>query len=595
MDNRVLQIVLQAKDEASAKLKKFGDVAEKTGSTIKEKLEKGTVGFGVAFAATTGIIVSSIAAYSEAENNAAQLEAVLKSTGHASGLMKEDILDQAAALQQLTTFSDDAITSTANLLLTFTNIKGPVMQQAIQMTTDMSTALGQDLKASAIQLGKALNDPVKGITALSRVGVSFTEEQKTQIQTLVASGKTMDAQQVILAELGKEFGGSAYAKSQTFSGQMEILKNNIGDLQETIGKGLLDALKMLPGGFEGVNKKILALNKYLSEHKDVLLGVTAVLLTLAVTFGVLLVAALVVAAGTAGLVIGAMGLLVAAIAFGAIMVVSHWSKISAFFGQLWIDIKTTFNNFVTGFTTGVSNLVNNTVTWFQQLPGKVNSFFYDLFYIKIPFAIGFALGWLSTAIPNMVNSIGNWFANLPGVVSNHFNNAKNSIVNSITGAVSWLGGELSALPGRISAWINAIPGIVTGVFTKTKDGVTGKMNELLSAITGIWDRIRGIFDNIGRAVQGAIDAVNRGFSAGAKVGVRAYAEGGWVDKTGPAIVHQGEYVLSRDMLAGRKSIEAPIGGGGTTVTLGPVYVQDMNDVDSMLRRVSLAYKFDSSI
>ena len=31
-------------------------------------------------------------------------------------------------------------------------------------------------------LGKALNDPVKGITALGRAGVTFTDEQKKQIK-----------------------------------------------------------------------------------------------------------------------------------------------------------------------------------------------------------------------------------------------------------------------------------------------------------------------------------------------------------------------------------------------------------------------------
>ena len=73
---------------------------------------------------------------------------------------------------------------------------------------DMSVALGQDATQSAIQLGKALNDPVKGVTALRRVGVSFTAAQIKQIKTLVATGKTLQAQKLILRELNQEFGGS---------------------------------------------------------------------------------------------------------------------------------------------------------------------------------------------------------------------------------------------------------------------------------------------------------------------------------------------------------------------------------------------------
>ena len=77
----------------------------------------------------------------------------------------------------------------------------------------MSPVLGTDASGSAIQLGKALNDPIKGITALTRVGVTFTEQQKDQITTLVESGKTIDAQKIILGELQKEFGGSAEAQT----------------------------------------------------------------------------------------------------------------------------------------------------------------------------------------------------------------------------------------------------------------------------------------------------------------------------------------------------------------------------------------------
>jgi hypothetical protein len=68
--------------------------------------------------------------------------------------------------------------------------------------TDMSVALGQDMSSSAIQLGKALNDPIKGVSALQRVGVSFTASQKEQIKTLVQSGRTMDAQKLILDRAG---------------------------------------------------------------------------------------------------------------------------------------------------------------------------------------------------------------------------------------------------------------------------------------------------------------------------------------------------------------------------------------------------------
>lgn len=189
-----------------------------------------------------GFLGDTVKSANDSENALAQLNTVLKSTSNAAGIASKDLVDQATALQKLTTYSDEAVMSAQSLLLTFTNVKGGVFKEAIPTILDMSTALGQDLKSSSIQLGKALNDPIKGITALSRVGVSFTQAQKDQIETLVKSGKTMEAQKIILKELKTEFGGSAAAAGQTFAGSMLRLKNQIDDVQESIGTAIVKAI-----------------------------------------------------------------------------------------------------------------------------------------------------------------------------------------------------------------------------------------------------------------------------------------------------------------------------------------------------------------
>ena len=203
------------------------------------------IGLAAAGAAAVAFGVSSVKSFNESQKVAAQLDAVLKSTNQAAGVTKERALDLAAALQKQTTFSDEAVLSAENMLLTFTNIKDNVFPEATKTVLDMSTALGQDTKASAIQLGKALNDPILGVTALRRVGVAFTEDQQKQIQVLVESGKTLDAQKMILKELATEFGGSAAAQAQTFAGKIEQMKNNFDDLKEVVGGFLVDYLNPL--------------------------------------------------------------------------------------------------------------------------------------------------------------------------------------------------------------------------------------------------------------------------------------------------------------------------------------------------------------
>lgn len=183
----------------------------------------------------------------DAEKAQAQLNAVLESTDGAAGMTAEEINKLAEAYSSMTMFDDEAIVGAQSVLLTFTQIGEDVFPQATEAILDVSQALGQDLQSSTVQIGKALNDPIQGISALSRVGVSFTEEQKELIKSLVESGDVMGAQKIILAELEKEFGGSAEAAGQTMAGQLAILNTEFGNLKEEAGEAFLPVLKDLVG------------------------------------------------------------------------------------------------------------------------------------------------------------------------------------------------------------------------------------------------------------------------------------------------------------------------------------------------------------
>ena len=105
--------------------------------------------------------------------------------------------------------------------------------------------MGQDLRTSIMQIGKALQDPVAGILALRRAGVSFDESQRAMIESLVRSGKLINAQKMILGELRKEFGGAAAADANTMSGRISQMKNAWGDLAETVGGKAAPALQLV--------------------------------------------------------------------------------------------------------------------------------------------------------------------------------------------------------------------------------------------------------------------------------------------------------------------------------------------------------------
>ncbi|GAA4341648.1 hypothetical protein GCM10023149_54110 [Mucilaginibacter gynuensis] len=205
----------------------------------------------------------SEAAYQEAVKGQAQLDAALKSTQNISGQTKQGLSDLAGELMNLTGIDDDVISKGEQILLTFTNIRGGIYEDALPAIVDMTAAMNQGevsmegIQGTAIQVGKALNDPIKGMTALAKVGVAFSAQQKEQITTLVETNRLQEAQAIILKELQKEFGGVAKAVADTDAGALQKMQTRLGNIQESIGawitkgKGLaVDVLNPLLGWVE---------------------------------------------------------------------------------------------------------------------------------------------------------------------------------------------------------------------------------------------------------------------------------------------------------------------------------------------------------
>jgi len=172
----------------------------------------------------------------------AQLNAVLKSTAGVAGLTSKELLNMASALQKQTRFGDEAIIKAQSLMLTFTKVGKDVFPDAIETVLNMSEAMGQDLQQGVIQVGKALNDPILGVTALRRVGVQLSEQQEQQVKDFVAVGDVASAQKIILEELETQFGGVAEAAGKTLGGALDNMNNAVGDAQEALGERLAPAI-----------------------------------------------------------------------------------------------------------------------------------------------------------------------------------------------------------------------------------------------------------------------------------------------------------------------------------------------------------------
>ena len=267
MAEETVLIRFKSEDEASKGTKAVNDglddVVTKTGKAGSSFSGMGTVMSGVlqgvgqalggfamqmgskALGAVTDFVSGSIGEASAWNSVFAQTQAVVKSTGEAAGLTADEMGEMASSMSASageSLFSDDAILGAQNVLATFTNIKGQNFGSATQSILDMSQALGMDLDSAAMQVGKALNDPVAGLAALSRSGVQFTAEQEAMIKSMVEAGNVAGAQEVMMAELNTQFGGSAAAAVDTYAGQQVVLKEKFADIQQTLGSALMPIL-----------------------------------------------------------------------------------------------------------------------------------------------------------------------------------------------------------------------------------------------------------------------------------------------------------------------------------------------------------------
>ena len=274
MASLALAFDILARDKGASKtFDKVGDSAEKAGKKGKAfgSLVKSGIGLAAGALAVGGIakgIKDAVAEARESEKVGAITANVIKTTGGAAKVTASQVGDLATAISNKTGIDDEAVQSASNLLLTFTNVRNEVgkgndiFNQATQAATDMASAMGKEPKAAAIQLGKALNDPIKGITALSKVGVSFTAGQKKQIKTLVDSGNTLGAQRIILGELNKEFGGTAAASATAG----EKMSTAFGNFKEQIGTALLPVIDKVETFI--TDKAIPAVSNFIAEFQN---------------------------------------------------------------------------------------------------------------------------------------------------------------------------------------------------------------------------------------------------------------------------------------------------------------------------------------
>jgi len=239
------------------------------GKTLTSTFAKGGViaaGVAVAVKALKTLgdeLKRGIKLYEESNQKQKLLAQTLKVTGANAWTSAERLNAMADSLQKVTNYTSDEITELQTVLLGFKNITEDNFDEATEAILDMATVMGMDLKSACQTVGKALDDPIKGLGSLARQGFQFSEAEKQMLEEMVAVGDIAKAQDVILKELNTTYGGAAKAGAKATT----QLKNSWDDLVKEMGRGIVLNIDVGPA-IQKLQKLIDDFKRVMQENND---------------------------------------------------------------------------------------------------------------------------------------------------------------------------------------------------------------------------------------------------------------------------------------------------------------------------------------
>jgi phage-related protein len=467
----VAEILVKYLADTSGLSKATGDI-DAAGGKVKKSMSgvAKAVGTGLAVGAVVAFGKSAVGAAEDSEKATNRLEQVFRSMGDSTGEAAKGAEEYASALSQKTAIEDESIMAAQALLATFDNVSNATARQAgiydraTAAAADLAAAGFGSLESNATQLGKALNDPVKGLTALARSGVTFTESQKEQIKALTESGHLLDAQKIALAAIEHQVKGTA-AATATESEKMSVA---FGETEEALGKALLPALAELA--------PILAkVAGFIADNSSVIVPLAGVLLGLVVVIKAVTTAQLLwnlaMTANPIGLIIVGIGALIVAI----VLLVKNWDSVVAALKKGWDLIK---------------QAAVAVFDWFKANWPLL------LGILAGPFGLAVALivkHWdaIKTAVRNAVEAVKGFITGLGAAIAAWVTNAAGALVRlaekfgAPVDAARAMVGAIKELIGSIASYIDGQVGRIASAIARVVDAIKRPINAVLSGWNAI--------------------------------------------------------------------------------------------------------------
>jgi hypothetical protein len=592
------KILFQLVGEATSAVAAFKKTTDASKTTADAAKTTGSSLGKIAGAVATGYAVTKVVEFGKSTVKAAEesmvahnrLVATFKGVGDTTGKAAASAEKYAGTLSKQTGVDDEVIMSAQALLATFhtvsnaSGMQSGVFNRATAAAADLAAAGYGDLNSNAIQLGKALEDPVKGMAALSKSGVTFTEQQKAAIKQMEKSGDHLGAQKIVLGNVESQVKGTA-AATATSSAKMSVAW---GNAQEAIGTTILPAvskimdqltklfglveansswLMPLIGGFITLAGTFLVISKTVTIFKTALEGVKLAVSGVKLAWMLLNSSFL---ASPLGLIIVGIVAVVAALVILYLKV--DWFRnfvdnaFRAIIGAaqgLWRGLVVTFNA-----------IVSFLQRWGQVILAVILGPWYLVFRLVMAAIRG---GWsgIVAEISGWVGFIGRMLAPIANVVSAPFRAAW-GLINAYL--ISPLRGAFSGVAGAISGALAGVTGAITRPFQAAWDFIQSR---IIGPLKSVWNGIAGTLNSISISTPGVKVAGHEiipAFHWTPPWHVPTLQAGGLLTRSGLVYAHAGE-VISPAPSSARP-------GRGPLVEIGVANFGERVDVDTFGKRLA---------
>jgi len=558
--------------DATKALKQMGLVEDKAGGAGSKLSGLGkTIGGALGTAAIVSFGKASFEAAQDAQVSAARLDSVFSSMGDTTGDASKAAQDYASSLSTQIGVSDDAIMAGQAQLATFGAVSDETARAA--GIFDRATAAGADLAATgfgsiesnAVALGKALQDPTKGMTALGKSGVTFTDAQKEQIKAMQKSGDLLGAQKVVLGAVESQVQGTA-AATATSTAKMGV---KFGELQETIGNKLLPVIDKLVGFFTQYMDLLIPLG-------GVILGVVLAVKAYELASNLAAVAQgiwngvqtafnFIMAANPIMLVV----LAIAALVAGVVIAYNKVGWFRDFVDAAWDTVVKAFD--------GLKDAAVAVFNWIKSNWPLL------LAILTGPFGIAVALivnNW--DTIKAGATEVWNWVKEKFDALARFFGGLGTTIGSAITVIVDWIKKPIQAatdvydaIKEKFDAVVSFLGGLVSKIAGPVGD-IVGAIVKPINAVIRAWNNLEFKIPSIDTHLPGI------GTVGGQTIGfpnIPTLQTGGRVMRTGFAVVHEGEQFSG----VGRSFGSTVINVNVTTTGLGADSPQIQRAVVNALR------------